>query len=67
MGGTGARFGLLLDKFTTTPPEGAGAVSVAVPVEEAPPVTVVGLSAKEARLADAGGRTLIAADFVTEL
>jgi hypothetical protein len=65
--GTVAWFGLLLDRFTTNPPEGAGALSVTVPVEEAPPTTVVGLSASEARVADAGGSKLIAADFVTEL
>ena len=65
--GTLARFGLLLDRFTIKPPEGAGTVSVIVPVEEAPPATVVGLSASDARVADAGGSTLIAADFVTKL
>jgi hypothetical protein len=65
--GTFARFGLLLDRFTTNPPEGAGAESVTVPVEGAPPATVVGFTASEARVADAGGNTLIAADFVTEL
>ena len=65
--GTFARFGLLLDKFTTNPPTGAGAVSVSVPVEDVPPTTVVGFSTSEARVADAGGSTLTAADFVTKL
>ena len=65
--GTLARTGLLLDKFTTIPPDGAAALSVTVPIEEAPPATMVGLSVKEARTADASGNTLIEADFVTPL
>ena len=68
--GTFARLGILLDNFTTKPAEGAGAVSVTVPIDAAPPVTVVGLSVNEARLADAdggGGNKLIDADFVTLL
>ena len=35
---------LLLDSVTTVPPLGAAAVSVTVPVELAPPVTVLGFS-----------------------
>ena len=65
--GTLARNGWLLDKFTTIPPDGATALSVTVPIEEAPPATMVGLSVKAARTADAGGNTLIEADFVTPL
>jgi hypothetical protein len=38
---------LLLDNVTTVPPVGAAAVSVTVPVELAPPLTVLGLSATE--------------------
>jgi hypothetical protein len=34
-------------RFTTVPPAGAGALIVAVPVEEVPPTTVVGLTATE--------------------
>jgi hypothetical protein len=34
---------LLLDKLTAVPPVGAALLRVTVPVEEAPPVTVVGL------------------------
>jgi len=34
---------------TTNPPAGAGPVRVTVPVEEVPPVTVVGLSDSELR------------------
>ncbi len=68
--GTFPRFGLLLDKFTTKPAEGAGAVSVTVPIDVAPPVTVTGLRINEARLADADagdGNKLIDADLVTPL
>lgn len=65
--GTLARAGWLLDKFTTIPPEGAGALSVTVPIEVAPPATVVGLSVKDARAAEADGSKLIAADLVTPL
>ena len=50
--GTLARNGWLLDKFTTIPPDGATALSVTVPIEEAPPATMVGLSVKAARTAD---------------
>jgi hypothetical protein len=42
--GTAATEGSLLDKETTVPPLGAGLVKVIVPVEELPPVTLVGLS-----------------------
>lgn len=65
--GTIARKGWLLDKLTTMPPEGAGPLSATVPIEVAPPATVVGLSVKEASAAAAGGRTLIDADLDTPL
>lgn len=42
--GTAALLELLLDKLTTNPPDGAGAVSDTVPTEVLPPRTVVGLS-----------------------
>ena len=35
---------VLLERFTTAPPPGAGPLRVTVPVEEVPPVTLVGLS-----------------------
>ena len=38
---------LLLDNATTVPPVGAAAVSVTVPVELAPPITVLGLSVSD--------------------
>lgn len=65
--GTLARYGWLLDKFTTMPPEGAGPLSVTVPVEVVPPTTAVGLRVKVASAADAGGIKLIVADLVTPL
>ena len=43
VGGTAALLELLLDKATTKPPAGAGAVSVTVPTELLPPRTLVGL------------------------
>ena len=39
--GTFAWLGLLLDNFTTKPAEGAGAVSVTVPIDVAPPARQV--------------------------
>jgi hypothetical protein len=44
--GTRAAF-LLLASFTTAPPAAAGPLSVTVPWEDVPPLTVVGLSAIE--------------------
>jgi hypothetical protein len=38
---------LLLESDTTAPPDGAEAFSVTVPIEAAPPVTLVGLSDSE--------------------
>jgi hypothetical protein len=44
---------VLLDSVTVIPPAGAALVSVTVPVDEAPPVTLAGLSATAD--SDAGG------------
>jgi hypothetical protein len=45
--GTVATAVLLLESVTTAPPDGAGALSVTVPCDELPPVTVVGDSDSE--------------------
>jgi hypothetical protein len=41
---------LLLESITCAPPVGAGPLSVTVPVDCAPPVTLVGFSVTEERL-----------------
>ena len=52
--GTLAAVVLLLESVTCAPPVGAGPLSVTVPVEEFPPVTLVGFSESEERDRDAG-------------
>jgi hypothetical protein len=47
LAGTLATAVLLLDSVTTAPPLGAAPLSVAVPCEELPPVTLAGFSASE--------------------
>jgi hypothetical protein len=47
--GTLAAAVLLLESATVAPPAGAGPLSVTVPVEELPPVTLVGFSESEER------------------
>ena len=42
---------LLLDRETSAPPLGAGPLSVTVPVEELPPVTLAGLRLNEESVA----------------
>ena len=51
LAGTCAAAVLLLDSVTTAPPAGASPFSVTVPVEVLPPVTVVGLSVTELKVA----------------
>jgi hypothetical protein len=52
--GTVATLGLLLLRFTTNPPDGAGAVRVTVPVLLLPPTTLVGFSVRLLRLGCVG-------------
>ena len=66
--GTVAADVLLLERFTTAPPLGAGALSVTVPVESSPPFTVEGFTVTDERLpAGGGGITVSVAVFVTPL
>ena len=51
---TVAAVALLLCRDTLTPPVGAGPVKVTVPVEEVPPVTLVGLTVTDVRLTGDG-------------
>src|SRR5436190_24326744 len=53
--GTVATDVLLLESATCAPPDGAGPLSVTVPVEESPPVTVVGLSDSEVSVRGGAG------------
>jgi hypothetical protein len=59
LAGTCATLVLLLDKVTATPPTGAAPLKVTVPVDELPPIRVVGLTVKEE---SEGGVTVNAAD-----
>ena len=52
--GTLAAVVLLLESATCTPPAGAAPLKVTVPVEEFPPVTLVGFSEIEERETDGG-------------
>src|SRR5262245_25578291 len=74
LAGTVAALVLLLERATTAPPLGAALVSVTVPCDPAvaePPVTLVGFSASEDKLAGGGGggagRTLSVAVRVVPL
>jgi len=59
---------LSLERRTCTPPPGAAALRVTVPVEDcAPPVTLDGLSAKELRVGRGGGKMVRTAVRVTPL
>ena len=58
--GTVAAVVLLLCRETLTPPVGAAPVSVTVPVEALPPVTLVGLTVTDVRLTGAGATVKVA-------
>jgi len=64
--GTVATVASLLDKETSAPPLGAGPLSVTVPVDEVPPVTLVGVRVREARVAAAGPEVFISTVTVAE-
>ena len=67
--GTVAALVLLLESVTVAPPAGAAPLSVTVPVEEFPPMTVVGFSDSDERLGGGGGAgvTVSEADCVAPL
>ncbi len=50
LAGTLATEALLLERAMTAPPLGAGPLSVSVPIEELPPVTVVGFKMSDERV-----------------
>lgn len=55
LAGTVATELLLLEREITVPLPGVGPVSVTTPVEEAPPLTLVGLRVIEDKVAEGGG------------
>src|SRR5260370_23456845 len=57
-----ATFVLLLERVTTAPPDGAAPLSVTVPVEEFPPVTLVGLTETEESVRAAGAPDVTVSD-----
>ena len=65
LAGTLARDGRLLYKATSAPPAGAFAERVTVPVDVAPPVTVVGFKVSACSVTAGAGLTVRVADFVT--
>ena len=66
LAGTWATAVLLLESVMSAPPEGAAALRVTVPVEEFPPVTLVGFKLKDERVDGGGaaGVTVSEADLV---
>jgi hypothetical protein len=65
LGGTVAAEVLLVDNETAAPPLGAGPLRVTLPVEEFPPLTLVGFSVSEERVGSADGVTVSVADLLT--
>jgi hypothetical protein len=64
LAGTVAAAVSLLERGTAAPPLGAGPLNVTVPVEVDPPVTLIGLSAIEERVAEPCGVTVSEAVLV---
>jgi len=66
LAGTRATVVLLLESATCAPPAGAGPLNVTAPVDEFPPVTLVGFNASEASVGAGGaaGVTVSEADRV---
>src|SRR5258708_12337903 len=62
LGGTVAAAVLLLESATVAPPAGAARLSVTVPVEEFPPVTLVGFSESDERVGGGGGAGITVTD-----
>jgi hypothetical protein len=69
LAGTLAAVVLLLESVTIAPPAGAAPLRVTVPVEEFPPVTLVGFSESAERVGVGGGAgvTVSEADLVAPL
>ena len=69
LGGVLATVVLLLESATVAPPAGAAPLSVTVPVEEFPPVTLVGFSESDERVGGGGdaGVTVSEAERVAPL
>jgi hypothetical protein len=66
LAGTRATVVLLLESVMSAPPEGAAPLNLTVPVEEFPPVTLVGFKLKDERVGGGGaaGVTVSEADLV---
>src|SRR5260221_2558116 len=62
LGGTVAAAVLLLESATVAPPAGAARLSVTVPVEEFPPVTLVGFSESDERVGGGGAAGITSSD-----
>ena len=65
LAGTVATALLPLERETVAPPAGAGPLSVTVPVEGDPPVTLAGFSVSEERVGRACGSTVSEAVLLT--
>ena len=67
LAGTCAAAVLLLDNVTTAPPVGAALLRVTVPVDEDPPMTLVGFKVTEDKVTVVGGVTVSIAVLVVPL